>query len=100
MLGGGREYFLPKSEGGARQDGRNLLQEAADAGVTVATTLAQFNGISKMPTLGLFSVGHVRNSLSSGFWIPPLTAVHAFLNVCNSSTIQSTKTWNNPHSPK
>lgn len=59
MFGGGREYFLPQGHGGVRRDGKDLLKQAADAGVTVATTLAEFNAITKIPTLGLFSVGHV-----------------------------------------
>jgi alkaline phosphatase len=59
MFGGGQDYYLPKSEGGLREDGKNLLTEAARAGATVATTLSQFNAISKMPTLGLFGMSHV-----------------------------------------
>jgi len=59
MLGGGRDYFLPSSEGGLRTDGLNLLNISKAEGVTVATTLAEFNAISEMPVLGLFAMSNV-----------------------------------------
>ncbi|MGQ0656935.1 MAG: alkaline phosphatase [Chromatiales bacterium] len=56
LLGGGRRYFLPESEpGGARVDGRNLLEEARQKGYTIvadAAALAQARGPR---LLGLFA---------------------------------------------
>ena len=36
IIGGGRKYFLPKKENGARKDNRNLLNEMAGRGFKVA----------------------------------------------------------------
>ncbi len=36
IIGGGRNYFLPESENGARKDNRNLLNEMASRGFSVA----------------------------------------------------------------
>lgn len=36
-MGGGRRHYLPESEGGVRDDGRNLLEEATALGYQVAT---------------------------------------------------------------
>lgn len=38
ILGGGRRNFVSESDGGTRKDGRNLLDEAAAAGYTVAAS--------------------------------------------------------------
>lgn len=77
MFGGGRDYYLPKSEGGLREDGKNLLDEAAKAGVSVATTLNQFNAISKMPTLGLFGMGHLDYTIDRNLEQPTLAQMVA-----------------------
>jgi alkaline phosphatase len=55
MLGGGKRAFLPESMGGGREDGRNLLQEAQQAGYTVATGGAQLAAARSLPLLGLFA---------------------------------------------
>ena len=36
IIGGGRKYFLPESEEGARKDNRNLLNEMASRGFSIA----------------------------------------------------------------
>jgi alkaline phosphatase len=77
MFGGGRDYYLPKSEGGLREDGKNLLDEAAKAGVSVATTLNQFNAISKMPTLGLFGMSHLDYTIDRNLEQPTLAQMVA-----------------------
>lgn len=77
MFGGGRDYYLPKSEGGLREDGKNLLEEASKAGVSVATTLNQFNAISKMPTLGLFGMSHLDYTIDRNLEQPTLAQMVA-----------------------
>lgn len=93
MFGGGRDYYLPKSEGGLREDGKNLLDEAAKAGVSVATTLNQFNAISKMPTLGLFGMSHVRFPCTSLPFSPPLTTPLPFSWTTPSTEISNSPPW-------
>jgi len=46
LLGGGRQYFLPKSApGSGRKDQRNLIDEARDAGYAYAETAEQLNSV-------------------------------------------------------
>ena len=60
MLGGGRRHFLPQSaEGSEREDGRDLLSEAREAGYTVVTDRAGFEQAESLPLLGLFSESHL-----------------------------------------
>ena len=58
LLGGGRSFFLPKSEpGSARNDARNLLAEAKKAGYSVVQDKQQFESAANAPLLGLFQLG-------------------------------------------
>lgn len=59
ILGGGRRHFVPESEKGARTDGRNLLQEAADQGYHILRTRQDFDAATELPVLGLFTPGHM-----------------------------------------
>ena len=59
LLGGGWSYFLPTSEGGRRQDGRNLLREAEAMGYQVVRTAADFRQGVRRPVLGLFGPSHL-----------------------------------------
>ncbi|MGC8834013.1 MAG: alkaline phosphatase [Armatimonadota bacterium] len=57
LLGGGKRWFLPTSEGGSRTDGRNILEEFRSAGYACVTSA---EGLSKLPRgvkkcLGLFA---------------------------------------------
>jgi alkaline phosphatase len=59
LLGGGKKWFLPTSEGGSRTDGRNILEEFRRAGYACVTSA---EGLSKLPRsvkrcLGLFADG-------------------------------------------
>lgn len=56
LLGGGRQFFLPRSERGRRRDRRNLLSEAQEAGFTVAETAEQLDAIEALPALGLLQM--------------------------------------------
>ncbi|MCF6233151.1 MAG: alkaline phosphatase [Rhodobacteraceae bacterium] len=67
-LGGGRRNFLPRSvtgeEGspGKRQDGRNMIAEALDAGIQYAwdnASFARLNRDHSAPVLGLFASSHM-----------------------------------------
>ena len=59
FLGGGSRFYLPVDAGGARDDGRNLLDEAAAAGYTVATDRAGFDAADAAPFLGLLTPSHM-----------------------------------------
>lgn len=59
ILGGGRQHYLPADEGGRREDGRNLLAEAAAKGYQAATDRAGFEALTQAPAIGLFSDSHM-----------------------------------------
>jgi alkaline phosphatase len=56
LLGGGRRHFLPQSsDGSTREDDRNLMAEAREAGYTVVTETDGFERADALPLLGLFA---------------------------------------------
>ncbi|MCX8053914.1 MAG: alkaline phosphatase [Armatimonadetes bacterium] len=57
ILGGGREYFVPKSAGGGRSDDRNLLDEARKLGFEVFETAEAMNSSISDRIIGLFAHG-------------------------------------------
>ncbi|MGQ9454599.1 MAG: alkaline phosphatase [Armatimonadota bacterium] len=57
ILGGGSEDFIPKSAGGARSDGRNLIEEAKASGYEFVDTLDAMNSTDGERILGLFASG-------------------------------------------
>jgi alkaline phosphatase len=64
ILAGGRNYFTPKTEGGLREDGRNLINEwkqKYSEGVYVSDnqTLSQVDWSKTNHVLGLFSGSHM-----------------------------------------
>ena len=62
LLGGGAADFLPTSQSGRRQDGRDLLNEMREKGYDIALTQAE---LEQMPlwrspkTIGLFGMGNL-----------------------------------------
>lgn len=54
LFGGGRKYWLSKPAG-SREDGRNLIEEAAIAGYQVIYSRQQLAELSPAPVLGLFA---------------------------------------------
>ncbi len=59
IFGGGVEDFLPRSQGGSRDDERNLLEEAAAKGYRVVRDREAFLEVEETPVLGLFSEGQM-----------------------------------------
>ncbi|CAG9990713.1 unnamed protein product [Clonostachys byssicola] len=64
LIGGGRQQYLPTSEGGARDDGVNLINWAIEKGYTYAAdksdfTEVQTDGKLPLPFLGLFTSSHL-----------------------------------------
>ncbi|KAG0171025.1 hypothetical protein DFQ30_001645 [Apophysomyces sp. BC1015] len=63
MFGGGSCHFLPKSAGGCRSDGRDLLKEAEQKyGWSVHRNKTDFDALSddvKLPVMSLFSSSHM-----------------------------------------
>lgn len=55
LLGGGRQLFLPDTEGGARKDGRTLTTEARRAGYAVVGSASELRDAPGARLLGLFS---------------------------------------------
>ncbi len=61
-LGGGLEYFLPKSMGGKRTDGRNLIKAFEKEGYAVVFNESQLMNVNPEKTnklLGVFSNSHM-----------------------------------------
>ncbi len=61
LFGGGRSHFLPKSKGGSRSDGRNLLLEAKMQGYSTIFNQLELENTKALPVLGLFQ----KNSLTT-----------------------------------
>jgi alkaline phosphatase len=59
ILGGGRRHFLPASDGGRRDDGRDLTAEAQQTGYQYVTNRDELSAITEAPVLGLFSASHM-----------------------------------------
>ncbi len=62
LMGGGRRHFLPKTSGGKRIDGRDLVAEFKTAGYTYAdtgTALAAIDASKTSKLVGLFHMDHV-----------------------------------------
>jgi alkaline phosphatase len=57
LFGGGRKFFLPKSDpNSGRVDDTNLLAEAAEVGYTVITSKAELSDVRRPYVLGLFQL--------------------------------------------
>lgn len=56
ILGGGKEFFV--TEGGKREDGRDLIQEARTKGYHVIESRSELGDVHT-PVLGLFASGHM-----------------------------------------
>ena len=59
LLGGGRRFFLPEARGGARSDGRDLLEEASVLGYRTIGDLDALEDVEAESVLGLFSESHM-----------------------------------------
>ncbi|MGH2570327.1 MAG: alkaline phosphatase, partial [bacterium] len=73
-LGGGRRHFLPKTEGGSREDGRNLLKEAEAAGFAVLDRFVDPLPPGR-PVLGLFHASDLPHELDRKDDEPELAAL-------------------------
>jgi alkaline phosphatase len=64
LMGGRREFFLPKSAPGSkRTDERNLIREAEQAGYRVVETSGELDSVKNGRVLGLFSSGNMAYEL-------------------------------------
>jgi alkaline phosphatase len=58
LFGGGEEYFLPKSSGKSkRNDEKNLIEQAKEAGYTYIRTAKELRDVQHPHILGLFQLG-------------------------------------------
>ena len=77
-LGGGRSYFLPQTEGGARKDGRNLIDEwkKGEAKANYVSNKAELDTVTSSNSsrvLGLFNDDHLKFESDRGDSEPSLT---------------------------
>ena len=66
LLGGGRQFFLPKAKGGKRTDDRDLIAELQAKQYTVAANAAEFSAVDAASTsrlVGLFTSSHMSYDL-------------------------------------
>jgi alkaline phosphatase len=64
LMGGRRQYFLPKSASGSkRTDERDLIYEAERAGYSVVGTSKELDNVKDGRVLGLFSLGNMAYEL-------------------------------------
>ncbi|KAK0392011.1 hypothetical protein NLU13_1509 [Sarocladium strictum] len=64
LIGGGRRHYLPKAEGGTREDDVNLIEWAIEQGYTYAEDASDLKeaaekGTVPLPFLGLFNLTHI-----------------------------------------
>ncbi len=59
VFGGGRALFQPRSAGGKRADGKDLLAQVRTAGATVVEDKAGLAAIATLPAYGLFASGAI-----------------------------------------
>ncbi|MGB1375801.1 MAG: alkaline phosphatase [Rhodothermales bacterium] len=59
LMGGGRQYYTPSEQGGGRQDGRDLIEEAESAGYHRAYNRAEMMAIDELPLIALFTNSHM-----------------------------------------
>lgn len=59
LLGGGKQYFIPKEQGGKREDGRDLIAEAKKMGYTVVENRDEMLKVTRGKLLGLFKMSHL-----------------------------------------
>ena len=72
LLGGGRDFFLPKAHGGARADSIDLLARARTEGYAVVSTRAAFERTARLPLLGLFAGGNLHYRIDQDATAEPL----------------------------
>ena len=80
VLGGGSSDFIPQSDGGGRPDGRDLLQDADEAGYNVVRTRGELEAVPwwRWPTVfGVFGAG----DLTHGDEIGPDTVQPSLSNM-------------------
>ena len=74
LMGGGRSFYLPQQEGGARADGRNILDEAAAAGYHVVSNRSELNSSAQLPLLALFTNSHMAYEIDRDNTLEPSLA--------------------------
>jgi len=63
LFGGGRATFVAEEHGGTRADERNLLAEARERGVAVATSREELRDVTRVPALALLVDDHMAYEL-------------------------------------
>ncbi|MFD2761289.1 alkaline phosphatase [Lentibacillus juripiscarius] len=63
LLGGGKRHFLPKDQGGRREDGKNLMEAAEKKGYEVLGNKDDLEDADSGKLLGLFNDSHMTYEL-------------------------------------
>lgn len=63
LLGGGKQFFVPKDQGGKRADGKDLITEAKYNGYAYVETKEDMDAVEKGKLLGLFAKSHMSYEL-------------------------------------
>lgn len=71
LLGGGKQFFVPKANGGKRQDGQDLLKEAKKKGYRISLNKEQMKKAKGKKLLGLFNNSHLSYELDRGLTEEP-----------------------------
>jgi len=61
---GGKQHLLPKTEGGARTDGENLLKVLLDKGYRFVETNEEMSNITSGKVWGLFAENHMKANIA------------------------------------
>jgi alkaline phosphatase len=74
LLGGRKQFFLPEVSAGKRKDGRNLLDEARQAGYTVVGDADELKAAKGSKILGLFNMGNMTYEIDRASTMEPSLA--------------------------
>ena len=74
IMGGGQDFYLPTSDGGARSDGRDLIAEAQSAGYTRVDDRTGLLKADTLPLIALFTDSHMAYEIDRDPEIEPSLA--------------------------
>jgi len=74
LMGGRKQFFLPKVSAGKRKDGRNLMDEARAAGYAVVGDAGELRAATGPKILGLFNMGNMVHEIDRAPTLEPSLA--------------------------
>lgn len=70
VFGGGKRHLLPKSEGGKRTDGENLVEVLEEKGYQFIETKSELEAIQSGKTWGMFASSHMQADIDRAEFAP------------------------------